>query len=464
MIKKYTLALGLFVSVVAYAETIATQAPASSIFSFGGDVRFRNEYFNNDLTLNDTTAGHEQDYFRTRTRFWVSYVPVSAFTFNARLAAEPRTWMLQPTFAKQHPGLGTEWRYAIVDLLNAKWTLAPEGPWAITCTAGRQDIQLGEAGSWWLVADGTPGDGSWTTFFDALRISIENKKTKAKLDFVALSQRAVPDSNLGIIGARNTYSLTEQNEKGLMLYASIPVAPETRLDSYAFYKRDRKAFSTGDTANIYTVGSRVYGTQGEHWSYSTEAAVQGGSKTDGAIKWSGTVGKERDIRAWGTNARLTYLLKDTWSNKFNLNFEYLSGDDPKTQDKDEMFDILWGRYPRWSDAYAFAYAPETGGKIAQLNNLIRLGPSWSMSPSKTLNISAAYSILLAPEAVPTRATNSSLFSFNGHKRGDYCQLVVRQQFNKNLSGLVCLEILTQGNFYVNRDMQSFLRMEIATQF
>ena len=45
-------------------------------FSWGADVRVRNEYFDNAITLNDGVVRHEQDYFRLRERLWASVMPL----------------------------------------------------------------------------------------------------------------------------------------------------------------------------------------------------------------------------------------------------------------------------------------------------------------------------------------------------------------------------------------------------
>ena len=47
-------------------------------------------------------------------------------------------------------------------------------------------------------------------------------------------------------------------------------------------------------------------------------------------------------------------------------------------DRNEGFDILWGRWPRWSELYIYTYAPET--RISQLGNLHRVGPGWTFKP------------------------------------------------------------------------------------
>jgi len=71
-------------------------------FSWGGDFRVRNEYFNNALSLGSGPGSgpfgpvHEQDYFRFRGRIGASFFPAiytsitNDLSFNVRLAAEPR--------------------------------------------------------------------------------------------------------------------------------------------------------------------------------------------------------------------------------------------------------------------------------------------------------------------------------------------------------------------------------------
>ena len=151
--------------------------------TWGGDVRLRNEYLNNALTLSDVTAArHEQDYFRFRERVWTSIQVMTNMTANARLAAEQREWM-KPANAGQYfasagpPAVsrsGFEERYGILDNAYLKWNNIFDQP--LTFSGGRQDIALGDPDDWWLVMDGTPGDGSWTFFFDSLRTTYELKE------------------------------------------------------------------------------------------------------------------------------------------------------------------------------------------------------------------------------------------------------------------------------------------------
>jgi hypothetical protein len=445
------------------AEPTATLPPPPAVFTWGGDVRFRNEYFNNGLTLNSEATNAEQDYFRARTRLWAAFAPEADLVVNARLAAEPRDWV-RPAYVKQHTGRGPEWRYVIPDILNVKATTAVSDL-PITITIGRQEIKFGETNAEWLVNDGTPADGTFSAFFDAARVTLNAKPIKTQFDAIFLSQQAHPVDNLPILGYRSTYTLGEQDEKGVILNASNKSIKDTQLDGYLIYKKDTAVTSAGDTGEIYTFGSRLSGTPATHWSYSVEAAYQWGHKKDPGVKTPVVANTfARDISAYGANTKLTYLFKDKLSNQVSVIGEYLSGDKPGSTGKDEMFDILWGRYPRFSEVGANTFSIETGGRNAQYNNLIRIGANWTLSPFKGLSVGTTYNAMFAPEAVPTRATNTALFSQTDHFRGHYFQTSVRYTFTKQLSGWLLGEAYFQGNYYTHRETMTFLRTELMFTF
>jgi len=440
--------------------SLAANAPAG--LTWGGDVRVRDEYFNNALSLSETVANHEQDLFRVRLRLWSAVAIAPDLSVNLRFAAEPRIWE-RPAFAKQHPGTGTEWRYGILDNLNVKWTHAFDLP--LTITAGRQDIQFGEVLNWWLVGDGTPGDGSWAFFLDSVRATFDAAEIKTKFDLIGIDQHARPDGWLPIVGSANTYSVVEQNERGLILYATNQSVPGAQLDGFFIWKHDDAVFAYSDTGDIYTAGAKAAGSPGPNWKYSLEGAWQWGWKRDTSVRTPVNLGTlHRDIQACGANGRLTYLFKDPRDNQLTLVGEYLSGDDPNTQGTDEMFDILWGRWPRFSELYIYSYPMETAGKVAQLNNLLRLGASWSFAPVKGTTVNLAYNAWFAPQSVPTRALNPALFSRTGHFRGHFFQLWVKRKFSPALSGQVWAELVRPGDFYARRDLMSYLRAEMQVTF
>ena len=243
-------------------------------FSWGADLRIRNESMNNNITLmNSQPPGappHDQDYFRFRERIWFSVLPATNVSMNARFSGEQREWM-QPSVSAQYGARsGLEERYGIMDNAYVKWSNIGDVP--LTLSVGRQDVQFGEPMNWWLVGDGTPNDGSWTFFLDSARVTYDAKGLHTKFDAVYLYQDARPDAWMPTLGESgdNTpkpYNLTEQNEEGVILYLSNQSVQNLQLDGYFIYKHDSKEFSNGDNADIYTIGSKVSGTPTPNWAY-----------------------------------------------------------------------------------------------------------------------------------------------------------------------------------------------------
>ena len=375
-----TLGLGISETQAAPATTSAPQAPPpissteqwikdvknpAPWLSWGSDLRLRNEYLNNAISLSDAAGNHEQDLFRIRGRVWSSVTPVTNLSFFARLSAEPRDFMKPAGFGSRGGRTGMEWRYGLLDNVNLK--LDNIGGQPLSIKAGRQDILLGDYYDWWLVADGTPRDGSWSLYFDSVRLDYDAKPINTKFNAIYIYQNANPDEWVPTLNSP-TDTVTEQNEQGVILYASNKSLKNMTLDGYFIYKRDNQYQGKGDNADIYTLGGKITGTPADHWLYSVEGAYQFGRKQDTI---SGTFA-QRDIDAYGGKAKLSYLFKDRLNNQVSLVGEFLSGDNKNTGN-DEMFDVLWGRWPRWSELYIYSYVYETSGKIAQMNNVGRIG-------------------------------------------------------------------------------------------
>ena len=156
-----------------------------------------------------------------------------------------------------------------------------------TLTVGRQDIFLGDG---WLVGDGTPEDGSFTTFLDSARFTYNLEDQKTTIDAIGIIQYGRPDAWLPTLGPStsqggdpNAYLLTDQNEKGAILWIANKSLPAANLDGFFIYKHDSAindapASLFSDNADIYTFGGRVSGVVEDHWNYSAEGAYQFGRK------------------------------------------------------------------------------------------------------------------------------------------------------------------------------------------
>lgn len=430
-----------------------------SWLTWGGDFRARNEYFNNLLTLDPGHSLHEQDYFRFRARLWTSITPVDDLSLNARLATEPREWMKPAGYTPMRGQSGMDWTEGVIDNLNLQWRRAFGLP--ATLTVGRQDIMIGDG---WLTGDGTPYDGSWTYYLDAARLTYELKEQHTTIDAIGIIQPAKDDAWLPTINNQNRYN-AEQNEKGVILSVVNSSVAKANLNPYFIYKQDNRISDPmvppgGDSADIYTLGARIFGFLDEHWKYSVEGAYQFGQKQDPAIHDPSSSMEYRDMSAYGLNSRLTYLFKDSLNNQLTLSYELLSGDDPNSKD-DEMFDVLWGRYPFWSEFGLYSYARET--RVGQQANLHRIGPSWTVTPLKNLDFSASYYALFAPEEVATRGA-AGLFTGDSNFRGHFCSAILKYKFSPHLSGHLWSELFFPGDYYVHKDMMDFLRAELSLTF
>ncbi|MBI5387990.1 MAG: alginate export family protein [Verrucomicrobia bacterium] len=447
--------------------------------SWGADVRVRNEYGDNlvSLTPNPALGGvqaplHEQDFIRFRERVWVTLAPVKNFEFNTRVTAEPRQWM-KPAFTSayaQTPESGTwrgktgwDWTEGIIDILNFKWKQVLGAP--LTLTVGRQDILMGDFYDWWLVSDGTPLDGSRTFFLDAARVTLDLKEQKTTIDAMGIIQHARNDSWLPPLNGLEKF-VTEQNESGAILYVSNKSIKKTQIDAYFIYKNDiAKVAPGGDSADIYTFGSKITGDITDHLRYSVEGAYQFGWKRYPLAAGPFPVVPSQDISAFGVKNRLTYSLKDELNNQFRFTHEFLSGDDPSTSGRNEGFDPLWGRWPRWSELYIYSMPAEARGRVAQISNLHRFGPGWTITPTKRMAFSLDYNALFSDERSRNAALDGGSAAFGGGNfRGHYVQAVLKYKFSQRLSGHLWNEFVFPGNFYADSKTFSFIRAELLFTF
>ncbi len=338
---------------------------------------------------------------------------------------------------------------------------------------GRLDLSFGDN---WLVFEGTPLDGSRTINFDAARASYEWKARKTTIDAVYIDQGARNDrwlppirvSSDTIEGEKQPIKKAqiEQNERGAILYVTNKSLAKTQLDGYFIYKGCRKEavrddddpnlktnLGRGDDADLYTLGARVVGTPAPAWRYRAEGAYQTGTKNGVTL------------RAFGLNSALMFAPKLKTSPELRLAYEFLSGDDPGTKDRNEGFDILWGRWPRWSELYIYTYAPES--RISQLGNLHRFGPGLTIKPTPKVDWLTDFNLLYADETPAATA----FLSGQGRFRGKLLTSSIRAKLSPSLSGHLWSEFFFPGDFYsagdpadpakpARRDTAIFLRAEL----
>ena len=443
----------------------------------GADERFRIEYGQNWQTLNDDAhrTDHQWNYERYRTRWWTKSALSEDITLNTRLVWETRTWNEPSARLQRFDGSSTrtvrEWNpdEALFDWLNIN--VRNIGGMPLAATIGRQDIAFGVG---WLVLDGTPLDGSRTIgAFDAARFTYGGKDDENVLDLIYIDQAAQSDRWLKPINDQDR-ALAIQDERAAIVYLTNTSWKPTQLEGFFIYKNDDpiahqdsttpvtnipwSAFpSWSRNAEIYTFGGAVTNIVApeEHWKYRAEGAYQTGWRDDkNAVS--------HDVEAFGALTNLEYLFRDSLDNSVHVGYEYDSGDKPGTG-TDEQFDLLWGKWPRWSELLIYTASNETD--VADLTNLHRVNLGHKIQLTKECSLSTDYHLLWADHTA-TPWNPALHISGDSHFRGQLFTSWLRYQFCKQLTGHLMGEYFIPGNYYEkpSNDNAFFIRLNLEYTF
>ena len=418
----------------------------------GADHRARWTYIKNWRLQKHKIApgepGNELNFQRYRTRVWAKITPMGTalenVDVNVRVVNEFRN-VIKPDGGFGDWDRDFDLDETLIDQLNITVNQPMDQP--VKLVIGRQDIRLGDG---WLVFEGTPLDGSRTIFFDAIRGTIDLKEHKSTVDIIYINQNQDADSRLGMIDDKER-PLTNQDEVGAIFYLVNKQFEHTQIDAYFIYKhnsRESAPVPAGGTtdADIYTVGVRLAGDITDDTSYRVEVAPQFGEK------------ERENLNSLGVNSRLMHKLQDAIQSTVFFDYEYRSGDD----DPNGHFDILWGRYPQWSEIFN-GYADAVEGPPAMSTNLHRFGPGLVCSPMDEMTLTALYQILMGDRNLPA----PGLLSDNGHLRGQLLAAIVKHNLVKHgdvvhVKHHFLGELFFPGNFYSHdrNDPAAFARYEI----
>lgn len=416
--------------------------------TWGADLRLRDLYINNGVRLNKKDPTHEIHRQRYRPRWWTTISPSEHLDFNMRMVWEANT------YAKPHSYETVDRGEVLFDIFNFKLKKPFDLP--ITITGGRQEISLGDR---WLVFEGGPLDGSRTICFDAIRLTADLEDVKTRIDLIYIDQDAEGKGWIPMLKDRHTNQftgvseqryITEQDERGAVLWIHNESIARTELDGYFIYKNTTanapSAPQRGDDADIYTFGGRAAHAFDEHWKARAELAHQFGHKNDSRHE------------ALGFNSQLAYHFNDRYKNWLRLEYEYLSGDRPGSG-TNEAFDMLWGRWPRWSELYIYTNAGETG-RFADSSNLHRIGTGWSCQPHPRIQLATDYHVLFADQ---NTYRDRAAYSRGGKFRGQLLTWSMKYIVIPNhLTGHLWAEFFCPGDYWAksNNDFATFLRAEL----
>jgi hypothetical protein len=322
--------------------TVGNAESACPDFLFGGDIRFREVYFDNIPYTNGGEARAGVNHFqRYRTRLWGEYHRNESFMVRASLVNEFRTY-LEPD--------NNSWNSVdeiVIDNLFFDWKW---DDW--TLRLGRQDLIYGTGK---LILDGTPKDGSRTSYFDAVKLSYSGLEGTT-VDFLLINTNAqdpiaIHSEDRDIVGfaGGNAFDGTESGGGVYVKNKSIEKLP---FEAYYLVKTHEQNVAFLNNNDRHTIGARLMPTFAAHFNGNLEAAYQFGN----------------DISAFMIDAKAVFHIEPLAKQKarIGLGWYYLSGDDPETS-KDEGWNPPWGRWPQYSELYVYAFDTNGAGRWSNLN-------------------------------------------------------------------------------------------------
>jgi hypothetical protein len=437
-VRTVLVALGLLLSAapLSSAEPPASDDPpeteAPPWFEWGADLRLRGTYIRNHVTLDRDDPINDWNWLRQRARVWSRIAPDESLEFNLRAAWEGKYFDKPDAFDTWNP------TSVVLDRVNVRWT--DDSVLPFTLQAGRQELMAGDG---WLLMDGAPLVGSSYFYFDSVRATATLDEIDTEIDVAYIDQDAEGDGWIPPIYDRDI-PITEQDEIGAVVQVVHRSIPRTRLDGYFLYKNDDPVLANGNEGEIYTVGGGGEYRFDERTRWSGTVAVQFGDRND------------RTHQALGALTRLDHDLEDAWGSSLHLDYEYLSGDDPDSA-ANEAFDILWGRWPRFSEMILYTYIGET--RIGDYTNLHRVAAGWSGEPHERLGLRADWQFLFADE---NTLAGQPGFDESGKFRGQLWTGRASYRFSEHVSGHLHGELFCPGDYTTDdrNDTAYFFRLEL----
>ncbi|MGA1874798.1 MAG: alginate export family protein [bacterium] len=424
--KKILIGLLSLVFLVSLTHVCRVEAALENI-SLGGDIRIRGQYAKNNNDLDDDTYDSEQ-IFRQRTRLWIKGDLAEGFTGYVRVAAEPR-WG-RPDYAYNTDPNAKQDNLNMVIIDNAYIEAKDFLGMPVTLKIGRQDLTYGEG---FLVFEGTPGDGSRTIYFDAIKLS-----------------STFGDATIDLFTAKadeGEYTQPDDEDLYGLYYTNRGIENHT-LEAYGLHKARH-----GQEYNTTAVGIRSTGKIVENLSYGVEVAKQFGKAGEDAA------GKDIDRDALGGLFHVTYGMPEvTCQPKVKLGFYYTSGDDDATDDKNKAWDGFYTDFPKFGYGDMLATIskkndPGSSNGVWSNHTIFELDVTANITPKMCANV--GYLLLQASE---DNAAGES-------GRGSCPQVKFNYQFTENVSGHWLAMLFDPGEYYGDDlDDAMFTRFELFIKF
>ena len=441
MIKKSLWALFvLCLSVTLYAEIASAEVKAN----WGAEFRLRQDYLESIMDLR-TQGRPDWDFFRLRSSLWGKVDLNEDMGAYLKLTNEAKYYLGSYKPFETSDSTSDSNRFDVDELIidNLYFDYKNIVGLPIDIRIGRQNF-LGAYGEGFLILDGTPGDGSRTAYFNAVKTTwrinnsnsvdllyISDPKTDQYLPSLYTAQSrslSAYDDNKRILNA--------SNEQAVVVYGKSKISDNLLLEPYYVYKEENPV-GANPKLNLNTLGARAVVTVGE-WKMRGEFAHQFGEYEN-----------KRDRRGDGGYVFLGRKHeKVIWRPEWELGYVYLSGDDPNTP-QHEGWDPLFSRAPMWNEVYAYLFLPETikdsGAIPGYWTNLHLYIAGVKLALASTTNLAISYQYLRSDQV--TSGLNAAMFSNNSKERGQLATMILNHSFTKQIDCLLQVEYFVPGKFY-----------------
>jgi hypothetical protein len=417
------------------------------------------------------------EWLRIRTRVWANIKPIKDVTIKARISNESRVVESPDHYQAANPHNRYDHCFDEISVDNLHLELKHILGSPVTFWIGRQDMLAlpGRAaptgtgfGDGLILMDGTPGDGSRTFYFDAIRATIDLDRwmRQSSIDLFAISNVRFTRDHIPPIGGDAYYSLTDQNgdnESYCVYFKNASWVPKSQVDIYYLYSleedfRPERWEHPGYRGGYFsTAGARLAGKLGRQTKYVLEAAHQFGKGENRITR------KIESTRGWATQESLSYAFQDWAKPTFTAYHVFLSGDDPGTETY-EAWRALYNRWPKWGELIGYLAASEDG--IHYFTNMHILGASIDLMPIQNVTVTLLYQHLWADQH--TRPQNTGIFG-DGKNRGHNPQFKVSWAPTKWFEAHALLDLFYTGDYFRDRDQgfeskYYFARMEFQLKF
>lgn len=301
---------------------------------------------------------------------------------------------------------------------------------------GRQNLFYGDG---FMVWEGTPGDGSRSIYFNAVKFTV--KTDPVTIDIIGHAGTKY-EQYLPVFNQTNPATkLNNSAEQSAMIFVKSNLSDKVYIEPFYVFKNENINYYE----NMHTFGSYV---RYKNFPWTLRGQFAGQIRDNLSEKGAASGG-------YGLIEHEKVFFNDVVS----FGAIYLSGDDENTN-ADEGWDNLYGRGMFiWSDLLCFLYLPESGD-VGYWTNLQMYQAQYKINFSEKFCGSVLYAFLYANENV-----SGSIYG-TGKNRGTLALAELGYKFNKNVKFLIYGEYFKAGNFYNGDKLKdgTFLKTELTLIF